>query len=105
MGQLGFAVDRCKRAVHGVRTVGNLYAANAWDIIPRVKGEPLLPQVHFTVGMKVHWRARINVTDFRQMAGHVPGGQIESPAQRYGSMGKVAADTAALSRAEMSVAA
>src|SRR4030095_13088375 len=92
VSEVGFAVDRGKRSVHGVGTMGNFHATNTRDVVARVEGEPVLAEIHFTVGMEIHGRARIDMTDVRQVASHVAGGEIESAAQRDGHVGEVAAD-------------
>src|SRR5450755_3574620 len=92
-GQDGLTANGRKRPVHGIGTVRDLDAANARDSETWIKGEPLLPQIDFEIGVKIHRCARINVADVRQMSGHVARGQIEGAAQRNRRMGKIAADT------------
>ena len=95
IGKVSLSKDGGKRSVHRVRAVRHFHAANPWNIETRIEGVPLLPEVDFAVGVKVHRRARIVITDIGQMAGDVAGGQIESTAERDRGMGKVAADTEA----------
>src|ERR1039458_1694101 len=93
MGQIGLAVDRRKRAVHGVRAVGDFDAANARDVIARVEGQPFLAEIDFAIGVKIHRRAGINETNVGQVSGDVTGGQIERAAQRNDRVREIAADT------------
>ena len=80
MGQVGLAIDGCKRTVYGVRSVGDFDAAYTRNIVAWIEGEPFLAEINFAVGVKIHRRARVNIADVRQMSGDVTGGQIEGAA-------------------------
>ena len=95
MGQIGFAVDRRKRAIHGIRAVGDFDTPDAQHVETRVEGEPFLAEIDFAIGVKIHRRAGINAANVRQMSGDVTGGQIERAAKRNDRMGEIPADAVA----------
>ena len=66
-------------------------AANARDVEARIKGQPLLPQIDFAVGVKIHRRAGINEADVRQMSRDIARRQIKCTAQRDGRVREIAA--------------
>ena len=74
MGQSCLAVDRRERSIDRVGAVSDLHPSDAGHIIAGIKGKPLLPQVDFKIGVKVHWGARVDVADVRQMAGYISCG-------------------------------
>src|ERR1039457_7191630 len=92
IGKFGLAVDGPERAIHGVQTVSDLDAADARDVVARVERVPLLPQVYFTIAVKIHRYAGVDIGNVRQVSRYVAGGQIKGAAQRYSHMGEVATD-------------
>ncbi len=92
ISKVRLAINRGKSAVHRVRAVRDLDAANTRNIETRIEGEPFIAEINFAIGVKIHRRAGINVADVRQMAGDVTGRQIEGAAQSNGRVREITAD-------------
>ena len=45
MRQPRLAVNRCERAIHRIRAVGDFNAADAGNVVARIKRQPFLPQI------------------------------------------------------------
>ena len=95
VGQPRRSIHRRKGALDRVETLRDLYSANSGFVVARIKDMPSAAKIHFAVGVKIHRRSGIHMSDVRQMTGDVSRRHVERAAQRDRAMSKVAAHTVA----------
>lgn len=92
------AEGRREGGVSGVAAMGHENAANARDIVARVKGVPLPVQVGLKPGAEIHGESHRCHTNIAEIAGAVAGGDVHAATQGDGQMGKIATDAGALAQ-------
>ena len=86
--------ERCGDChVRGVPPGGHEYSSNSWRVMTRVKAPPTVLKIDFKPSAEIHRRRRDRHADVAEIAGRVTRRNIQTPAQRYGEVLKVAANT------------
>ena len=55
--------------------MGDFHATDARDVVARVEGQPVLPEIHFAIGVEIHRRSGVGIADVRQVSRDVAGGR------------------------------
>ena len=72
--ELGWTVGGRERAIDRIVAAGNFHAADSRHVEARIISVPASAEKDFAIRVEIHRRARIDVTDIGQVAGHVARG-------------------------------
>jgi hypothetical protein len=76
----------------------NQDAANTRNVVTSIKSEPPAANEDLKPRAEIHWCGIGGHPDVPQIAGAVPGGNVQAAAQSDGEVGKIATDAALLSK-------
>src|SRR6201993_2699650 len=102
LGNYGETAERVRAEGRGncdvcrIAPAGDQHAADAWDVVARIKSVPLAADIGFEPGCEIHRRVRDRHADIAQIARAVSRRDVHAATEGDGEVGIVPADAGAI---------